>query len=93
MCAGRGFRFCLKENIIGIQTMKLPSLGFHRVCSLIGRPANLLSAVECGRGSGRKGLGDERVGRQRETVRSGKFVEGSEGEASEIQSPNLKYTT
>lgn len=53
----------------------------------------MLSAVECGRGSGRKGLGDERVGRQRETVRSGKFVEGSEGEASEIQSPNLKYTT
>lgn len=50
------------------QTVKPPSLGFHRVCSLIGRPANLLSAAECGRGSGRKEPGDEsrRTKRNRE---------------------------
>lgn len=50
----------------------------------------MLSAVECGRGSGRKELGDERVGGQRETVRSGKFVEGGEEKASETREPQLK---
>ena len=50
----------------------------------------MLSAVECGRGSGRKELGDERVGRQRETVRSGKFVEGVKKKASETQQPQFK---
>jgi hypothetical protein len=63
------------------------SLGFHQVWHLIDgeRPANLLSAAECGRGSGRKELGDERVGGQRESMRSGKFVKGSEEKASELQ--------
>lgn len=50
----------------------------------------MLSAVECGRGSGGKGPGDERVGRQRETVRSGKFVEGFKEKASETQQPQFK---
>lgn len=47
----------------------------------------MLSAVECGRGSGRKGLGDERVGGQRETGRSGTFVEGGEEKASDTRAP------
>lgn len=48
----------------------------------------MLSATECGRGSGRKELVDERVGGQRETWR--KFVKGGEGKASEEQEPQFQ---
>lgn len=34
--------------------------------------------------------GDERVGGQRETVKSGKFVEGGEEKAGEAQEPQFK---
>lgn len=35
-------------------------------------------------------MGDVRVGGQKETVRSGKFVEGGEEKASETQEPQFK---
>ena len=50
----------------------------------------MLSAGECGRGSGREEPGDEQVGGQKETVKGGKFVEGGEEEAGEAQEPQFK---